>query len=211
MIKRIKRRVERVKDKLRRLTESPERTTPATQRAAASNLAPDPASPDPSVLTYPGTLGHSIHPDSGPIGSTSPSQRPASPGSKPDPVSGAPLEAIPESISPGMETQNVQQQDPAPAASSRFLGGERGVKDAGWFGLKALIDVLDGCAETFGPLKSAVGGLSSLIEIYESRIGARKGYVQLRADLDGLCQDISRYLGGAAPPSMTPSISILAR
>ncbi|KAG9121831.1 hypothetical protein FRC07_002050, partial [Ceratobasidium sp. 392] len=146
MLKRIKRRVERVKDELRRRTESPERTTPATQRAAASNPAPDPASPHPPGLTYPDTLGHSIHPDSGPIGSTSPNQRPsgASPGSKPDPVSGAPLEVIPESISPGMETQNVQQQDPAQAASSTFLGGERGVKDAGWFGLKALIDVLDG-------------------------------------------------------------------
>ena len=57
----------------------------------------------------------------------------------------------------------------AASASAASRGDGRSANDTAWSGLKTLLDLLNASADAFGPLKSAVGGISECINIYEVR------------------------------------------
>ncbi|KAG9117261.1 hypothetical protein FRC07_007409, partial [Ceratobasidium sp. 392] len=95
--------------------------------------------------------------------------------------------------------------------TSMAAKSKQGIAGSAWSGLKALIGVLNKSADVFPPLKSAVVGLWESVEVFENEAAARNEYQKLRTDLDNLCNDISAYIGGDIPPSMTPSIVILAQ
>lgn len=46
-------------------------------------------------------------------------------------------------------------------------GSTEDTKVTAWDGLKTLLKVVESGAESFGPLKSAVGGLNQCVEIFE--------------------------------------------
>ncbi|KAG8721102.1 hypothetical protein FRC09_008462 [Ceratobasidium sp. 395] len=84
-------------------------------------------------------------------------------------------------------------------------------KNTAWSGLNTLLDVLNQSTNAFPPLKSAFNGFLQCIDIFENAVAAREEYTQLRIELDSIFSDISGFLNGNAPPSMTPSIASLAR
>ncbi|KAG9122010.1 hypothetical protein FRC07_001789, partial [Ceratobasidium sp. 392] len=218
MIKRIKRRVNRAKEKLHSLIEGPENTTPATQARAASNTEPSHADPIASQLSHATVVPrtepshHSPHLDPAPIVSTPADQaQPHPPPNVETSQLDNPSVQVPKRsvISmPGSENTNAFGSLPTASEPGR---SKRALKGAAWSGLNTLIDVLNESTDAFGPLKSAFGGLSRCIEIYESRVEARKEYVQLQTDLNNLCRAISESLSGTTPPSMTPCVNILVR
>ncbi|KAG8692358.1 hypothetical protein FRC09_011247, partial [Ceratobasidium sp. 395] len=106
----------------------------------------------------------------------------------------------------------TDQSRPSFSTTSGFQEREaRETEHIAWSGLKTLLGVLSRSADAFGPLKSAVGTFSRCVEIFENVAATRNEYIQLRTELDAIFSDISGFLGGNAPPSMTPSIAILAR
>lgn len=76
----------------------------------------------------------------------------------------------------------IQRSSSASAASSV---AERSRRKTAWSGLKTLIELLNASADAFGPLKSAVGGISKFIEINDVRIQIRP-YVNVVSDIS-LC------------------------
>ncbi|KAG8707287.1 hypothetical protein FRC09_001924 [Ceratobasidium sp. 395] len=92
---------------------------------------------------------------------------------------------------------------------STALSSRKPIKSTTWSGLKTLLNVLEQSRDSFGPLKSAVAGLSQSIDIFETSVAQEK-YSQLRTDLEHLCQDIAGFVGGNTPPSMASSILSLA-
>ncbi|KAF8593782.1 hypothetical protein BDV93DRAFT_582463, partial [Ceratobasidium sp. AG-I] len=107
-------------------------------------------------------------------------------------------------------------QVPAPAiitstTSPTSPDPERGGKSTAWSGLKTLLGLLNESADAFGPLKSAVGGISRCIEIYEQAARGREDYKTLGAELDKLFWELFDYLGGPTPPAMTFSLVNLAK
>ncbi|KAG9097258.1 hypothetical protein FS749_006691 [Ceratobasidium sp. UAMH 11750] len=126
---------------------------------------------------------------------------------QPDPRNDIPLPHLPTATVPpdGAWRPNLAAAASVPATAKRNF------KNTPWAGLKTLLDVLNASTDAFSPLKSAVGGFVRCIEIYDNQASAREGYDKLGTQLNDLCQDISGYLGGVAPPGMTPSITSLAR
>ncbi|KAF8601696.1 hypothetical protein BDV93DRAFT_231182 [Ceratobasidium sp. AG-I] len=53
------------------------------------------------------------------------------------------------------------------SASGATPGAGRSAKSMAWSGLKTLLDLLSASADAFEPLRSAVGGISECINIYE--------------------------------------------
>ncbi|KAG8779942.1 hypothetical protein FRC12_023669 [Ceratobasidium sp. 428] len=80
-----------------------------------------------------------------------------------------------------------------------------------WAGLKSLLGVLGEGSGAFGPLKTAATGLSQCVETFEQRSRNNEDYEKLRNELNVLLEDLSRYLGGSAPPTMTPIIENIAK
>ncbi|KAG8713817.1 hypothetical protein FRC08_012765 [Ceratobasidium sp. 394] len=111
-------------------------------------------------------------------------------------------------VSPDPESQdNTQNLDPA-------LGLPTQSTSAGnttWAGFKTLHGVLKGSSDAFGPLKSAVGGLSRCIETVEQEAKAREDYKTLKDELEVIFNDLAGYLGGSAPPVMTPVIESISK
>ncbi|KAF8601240.1 hypothetical protein BDV93DRAFT_510167 [Ceratobasidium sp. AG-I] len=90
-------------------------------------------------------------------------------------------------------------------------GAERSAKSTTWSGLKTLLDLLNVCSDAFGPFKSAVGGISKLIDIYDAKAEAGKRYKELHSELDELFRDLSGYLEESMPPAMKSSLDRLTR
>lgn len=80
-----------------------------------------------------------------------------------------------------------------------------------WRGLRKLAGSLGGGTATFGPLKSAVDGLSKCIDLVQEEGQAHKDYERLKNELDSLLADLSEYFDGSTPSPMTPCIEALAR
>ncbi|KAG9125384.1 hypothetical protein FRC07_007811 [Ceratobasidium sp. 392] len=221
MLKRIKRRIDHAKEKWHRLTDSSESTTLTTEPVGVSCPEPshtDPAAANPSslpVLPPAEPSDDSPHPDPKLVVSTSTSRNlaHASPNTQSNQPDLHPTRVPTQPISPMPEPEDVQ--NPAPEVSS--LDNTRGLGSTAWSGLKTLIGVLNESADAFGPLKSAAGGLSRCIEIYEAssslknQVAARKEYSQLRTELNNISQEIAGYIAGHAPPSMENSVAKLAR
>ncbi|KAG9122958.1 hypothetical protein FRC07_000426 [Ceratobasidium sp. 392] len=103
-------------------------------------------------------------------------------------------------------------QDPGPALTpSAPPAGEQSAKHHAWAGLRRLLGVLRKSSEAFGPLTAAIGVLSEWTEHFEQAERSREDYKELTDDLDALFNDLSGYLGGSAPPAMTPIIENIAR
>jgi hypothetical protein len=98
-----------------------------------------------------------------------------------------------------------------------------------WSGLTALGQVLKASASTFGPLKSALEGISGCVEIFEvcqlvylhcafillfrneqRASDAREEYKTLGIELDSLLMDLTGYFDLSAAPTITSSINSLA-
>ncbi|KAF8595115.1 hypothetical protein BDV93DRAFT_528918 [Ceratobasidium sp. AG-I] len=108
----------------------------------------------------------------------------------------------------------VQSGAPIQVTSSTTIttpGPERSVKGTAWSGLKTLLELLNESADAFGPLKSAVGGISRCIEIYERAAQGREDYRKLGDELDSLFKELTDCLGGPTPQTMTPSLENLAK
>ncbi|KAF8604120.1 hypothetical protein BDV93DRAFT_507794 [Ceratobasidium sp. AG-I] len=98
-----------------------------------------------------------------------------------------------------------------PPPSSTDDHGQSRAKNTAWAALKTSIGLLKESADAFGPLKSAIGGISRCIEIFERVAKSRKDYETLAIELDTICKDLSGYLSGPMPPTMTSSIESLAK
>ncbi|KAF8601236.1 hypothetical protein BDV93DRAFT_585628, partial [Ceratobasidium sp. AG-I] len=99
----------------------------------------------------------------------------------------------------------------ASATSIMPPGPERSVKSTAWSGLKTLFGLLNQSADAFPPLKSAIGGILGCIEIYERLAQGREDYKKLGEELDSLFKELTGFLGGPTPPTMTPSLENLAK
>ncbi|KAG8700744.1 hypothetical protein FRC08_004471 [Ceratobasidium sp. 394] len=105
---------------------------------------------------------------------------------------------------------NAQNPDPAlilatPSAGEQNTGGTTRT------GFKTLLQVLKRSSEAFGPLKEAVEGLSGCIDIVEQEAKTREDYKKLRGELEVIFNDLSGYLGGSAPPTVTPVIESISK
>ncbi|KAG8724875.1 hypothetical protein FRC09_012786 [Ceratobasidium sp. 395] len=212
MRKRIERGISRVKVKLYRLTGSPEPTIPVIQSAAASNIQLSLANAS-SAQVPPATAPPPIAstPAPTPTASRMPDQdvQVASLGPEPHDVGASshlPAIIISSESKPGLN-HHLDSTLSLPKPSKETSSPKHTV----WTGLKSLVNALNDSNDAFAPLKSAIGGLWSCIEIYENEALARKEYDQLRTELNGICQDISEYIKAPVSLSMTPSIDNLAR
>ncbi|KAG8795573.1 hypothetical protein FRC12_012670 [Ceratobasidium sp. 428] len=168
--------ISRTKGKLRRLLAGGESSTPIDQAPAVSNhghtqLDPSSAQAPPVVELPP---SNHIHDDARtgrpavaiPIGKPSiptfqnpgPSQLGAS--------SAQFLEAAPPTL------EAVNQSSPAPNRAAFNLPGStrEAIDRPAWSGLEALRGVLRKSVDVFGPLKSAIDGLSQCVEIFEASV-----------------------------------------
>ncbi|KAF8601281.1 hypothetical protein BDV93DRAFT_510197 [Ceratobasidium sp. AG-I] len=121
--------------------------------------------------------------------------------------------------SPPLTQANVSHlpvvQDTVPIQGSSSVStapsvAERSGTNTAWSGLKTLIELLNASADAFGPLKSAVGGISKFIEINDARVAAGKEYKELHRELDELFRNLSGYLGDSMPLAMKSSLDSLA-
>ncbi|QRV97713.1 Vegetative incompatibility protein HET-E-1 [Ceratobasidium sp. AG-Ba] len=97
-------------------------------------------------------------------------------------------------------------QSPSPLASSN-----PSAQRSSWPGLGALRKALDEASSSLEPLKSAVSGLEWCIHTFDTEAKTHKGYNNIKSTLDVLLQDLSTYVGGTAPPVMTPAITALSK
>ncbi|KAG8703953.1 hypothetical protein FRC09_003852 [Ceratobasidium sp. 395] len=218
MLSRIKDRMRRTKEKLRRFFAGHEPTTSVNQAPAIpsherAQVNPPAAQPPPAVVMLdPGHPNRDIQTDPTPIVSIPANELSTASSPRPEPsqVGAASAQGL-TAAGPVSETVSVQRLDTPPAVPNLHEREPRDVKDTVWCGVTTLLGVLKESSDAFGPLKSAVGGLSRCIEIFENAATARQEYAQLRTELNNICQDISGLFDGSAPPSMTPSIAILAQ
>ncbi|KAG8784663.1 hypothetical protein FRC12_018420 [Ceratobasidium sp. 428] len=239
-MKHLKRGIDRTKAKLRRLIDSPTRTTSATQSATASNselgqanitsAQPLPAVAPPHSI-QPESLDNTSHTTPTPIVSAALNQDTRTVSQHPDPsVEEASSTRVPASNVPSDREEN-QTNQPDPTVVLSKPSDTQSAKHTAWAGLKTLLNVLNDSTDAFAPLKSAFSGLWSCIETFEVGVKntiespvdndmgncdqneavARKEYDDLRTELNNLCQDISGYINAHVPPSITPSIEALAQ
>ncbi|KAG8795569.1 hypothetical protein FRC12_012666 [Ceratobasidium sp. 428] len=187
MPSRIKDYMHRMKEKLRRFFAGHKSTTSVNQAPAISIQGraqvnpPAAQSPPTAVISDPGHPNRDIQTDLTPIIpipanatlSTASSPRP-----EPSQVGAAPAHRLTTAV-PISEPVNVQRLDPSPAVPSLLEREPRNINNTVWSGVKTLLGVLKKSSDAFGPLKSAVGGLSRCIEIFENAAAAREEYAQL--------------------------------
>ncbi|KAG9096458.1 hypothetical protein FS749_008420, partial [Ceratobasidium sp. UAMH 11750] len=114
-------------------------------------------------------------------------------------------------VSPDPESQgNAQNPDPAPSLPTPSTG-EQNAGGTTRTGFKTLLEVLKRSSVAFGPLKEAVGGLSRCMEVIEQEAKTREDYKTLKGELEVIFNDLSDYLGGSAPPVMTPVIESISK
>ncbi|KAG8725248.1 hypothetical protein FRC09_004461 [Ceratobasidium sp. 395] len=216
MLNRITNRIHRAKEKSRGLlggresSSSVNQASPiSSQELAHANLPPARSSP---AVELPHTehLGHGAQTSPTPA-IFIPTNRESIAPSGPEPAEVHVASAYALTGNPPV-LEAMNQHNPnlttTPDLQTRKL---RNMKHTAWSGLSTLLDVLNQSAGTFGPLKSAFDGFSRCIRMFENAAAAREEYTQLRTELDSIFSDISGFLSGNAPPSMTPSITILAR
>ncbi|KAF8601282.1 hypothetical protein BDV93DRAFT_558583 [Ceratobasidium sp. AG-I] len=98
--------------------------------------------------------------------------------------------------------------DPASAAA---FGLERSDKTMAWTGLKTLIGLLSESTDAFGALKSAIGGISRGVEIYERAGKGHGDYRILGEKLDTQFGELAQSLSGPTPPAMSSAFKNLAK
>ncbi|KAG8711287.1 hypothetical protein FRC09_020684 [Ceratobasidium sp. 395] len=219
MLDRIKGRIRRAKEKSRRLFTGREPVGLVYQAPSISSqerAQANPSSPQPTaaVISHSYDIGQSVQIGLTPAVSVLTRMQSTSlSGPEPGEVNFASAR-VPTAVPPTLEATNPSK----PTFSTASGLQDRKVREmdhVAWSGLKTLLGVLNRSADAFGPLKSAFDGFSRCIEIFEVQdqnvAAAREEYTQLKTELDSIFSDISGFLSGNAPPSMTPSIEILAR
>ncbi|QRV97689.1 WD repeat-containing protein [Ceratobasidium sp. AG-Ba] len=98
-----------------------------------------------------------------------------------------------------------------PQSSLPLASSNPGAQRSSWPGLGALKKALDEASSAFEPLKSAVSELQWCIHTLDTEAKTHKGYNNIKSTLDVLLQDLSTYVGGTAPPVMTPAITALSQ
>ncbi|QRW05994.1 Vegetative incompatibility protein HET-E-1 [Ceratobasidium sp. AG-Ba] len=98
-----------------------------------------------------------------------------------------------------------------PQSSMPPASSNPGPQRSSWPGLGALKKALDEASSAFEPLKSAVSGLEWCIHTLDTEAKTHKGYSSIKSTLDVLLQDLSTFVGGTAPPVMTPAITALSQ
>ncbi|KAG9097259.1 hypothetical protein FS749_006692, partial [Ceratobasidium sp. UAMH 11750] len=181
-------------------------SSPEPRRASSAPSLPISASP------YAKSHGQVLHPSSRlpaptSVNSTTSTKPPGPEASRGD-ASSAPTPKATAATIP--ESNDAGHKEAAPTVS-RSPDAARKVEHVAWAGFKTLLNVVSPVSVAFPPLQAAVGGLLKCIEIYEDQITAKEEYNKLWICLGDLCQDISKYMGGTASPSMTPCIQTLAR
>ncbi|CAE6411318.1 unnamed protein product [Rhizoctonia solani] len=76
-------------------------------------------------------------------------------------------------------------------------------------GIRAFLHVLDSGTEVFGPLKSAVDGLSTCFSFYQDRSKAREDCVKLQTKIDSILQDLSKYIHNPSGRALTNSVKLI--
>ncbi|CAE6525202.1 unnamed protein product [Rhizoctonia solani] len=86
--------------------------------------------------------------------------------------------------------------DKAPAPAPPNPGTSSWIKSENWANLKACLDTLSQMASAsgLGPLKTTIGGIADCLGIFEDAAQGRQAYVELRSELDGLFQELHKYL-----------------
>ncbi|KAG9123893.1 hypothetical protein FRC07_013599, partial [Ceratobasidium sp. 392] len=79
----------------------------------------------------------------------------------------------------------------------------------GWNGLKLFAAVLSKTPDSFGPLKHAADVLVSFIGTFGTTADNRKELQELKGQLDGLFNDLRKYIDTPTPPTITSSIKNL--
>ncbi|KAG9120579.1 WD repeat-containing protein 38, partial [Ceratobasidium sp. 392] len=209
-MKRTKQSFAHVGRKIRRLAESPEGAIQATQSAADANPGPSYAGPSTRPLhaeQHDMTTEPDIAP---PVSLPMVSASTALPNPELGDTNSGPSTQTPMTMLYPPQPEAVRDTNLAPAAVQQ-ADTEQSSERSAWTGLEKLVRTMSISASAFGPLKSAVDGLSTCVEIFEDQATADVGYEQLRIELNNLCKDISIHIGANEPPSMTPTIAILAR
>ncbi|KAG9078454.1 hypothetical protein FS749_009514, partial [Ceratobasidium sp. UAMH 11750] len=143
------------------------------------------------------------------IGSVTPATASSTPRPPPSPLP-VPTNIPIVVVSPDPESQGNAQNPDLALSMPTPSTGEQDVGSTTRTGFKTLLEVLNRSSGAFGPLKEAVGGLSGCIDIVEQEAKTREDYKKLRGELEVLFNDLSGYLGGSAPPTMTPVIESIS-
>ncbi|KAG9124719.1 hypothetical protein FRC07_010509 [Ceratobasidium sp. 392] len=217
VMKRTQQSIADVRQKIRRLAESPERSSLAAQSTADPNPGPSHAGPSTEPLQADSSLGveqrdEAMDPGLEPPVSLQMDLEPSEvlPNLQPGYTDAESSTRMPSTIPYTSQPGTVRSSNPAPAAAHEAKS-KQSVKRTAWSGLETLVRVMSKSSNAFGPLKSAADGLSRCIEIFELKAKAHEEYKQLRTELNSICEDISGYIDGNVPSSMTPSIAALAR
>ncbi|QRV97718.1 WD repeat-containing protein [Ceratobasidium sp. AG-Ba] len=126
---------------------------------------------------------------------------------------------LPDGEAPGTNSTSNLSNQPLhsavhhsnPQSSLQLASTNPGAQRSSWPGLGALKKALDEASSAFEPLKSAVSGLQWCIHTLDTEAKTHKGYNNIKSTLDVLLQDLSTYVGGTAPPVMTPAITALSQ
>ncbi|KAG9084795.1 hypothetical protein FS749_004945, partial [Ceratobasidium sp. UAMH 11750] len=113
---------------------------------------------------------------------------------------------VPSHLQLGDESLNPLS---APVPSAASATNQR-AEHEGWTELKALAGLLSKGTSMFGPLKQAVDGILTSVEIFEVAAENGKEYQTLKTELNTLFHDLAGYFGSSTPPVMTSSIVSLA-
>ncbi|CAE6422691.1 unnamed protein product [Rhizoctonia solani] len=76
-------------------------------------------------------------------------------------------------------------------------------------GITAFLHVLDSGTEVFGPLRSAVNGLSTCFRLYEDQSKAREDCVKLQTKIDSILQDLSKHINNSPGSALTNSVKLI--
>ncbi|KAG8744320.1 hypothetical protein FRC12_014820 [Ceratobasidium sp. 428] len=102
-------------------------------------------------------------------------------------------------------------QEPDAAQSASISSSLMSRKEITWSGLATLNSLLNESPDGFEPLRWTFVELWSCVEQFEKSAAVNEEYGYLRAAIDSLCFDISRYIGGATLPPMTPTTANLSK
>ncbi|KAG9092173.1 hypothetical protein FRC07_011716, partial [Ceratobasidium sp. 392] len=165
-MKRTKQSIAHVGRMIRRLAESPEGASPATQSAADANPGPSHAGPSTQPL-HAKQRDEIIEPSvAPPVPLPMDSAFTTLPNPELGDANAGSSAQTPMTISYPLQPEVVQDTNLAPATVQR-ADTEQSSERSAWTGLEKLVRTMSISASAFGPLKSAVDGLSTCVEIFE--------------------------------------------
>ncbi|KAB5589417.1 Vegetative incompatibility protein HET-E-1 [Ceratobasidium theobromae] len=142
----------------------------------------------------------------------SPTRRPISP-ARPSSVRSANIDPRPSPPTSPHRASPVpsHRSDPHPSALAPIRPPGPRIRNAAWRALEGTLKGLQVAAEAVPPLKSAIDGLVSLLDAFESAAKNREDYEKLANDLEITVEFLNQHLTGATAGPMTDRISNIAR